>query len=45
MMKDHCFEFVEGHGEEFSQVVGWEDTGVELALPHDAEIFRASHVF
>ncbi len=44
MMKEHCFEFVEGHGEEFSQVVGGEDTGVELALSHDAEIFRSSHV-
>ena len=45
MMKDHCFEFVEGHGEEFSQVVGGEDTWVELALPHDAQVLGSSHVF
>lgn len=45
MMKDHCFEFVEGHGEEFSQVVGGEDTGVELALPHDAQVLGSSHIF
>ena len=44
MMKDHCFEFVEGHGEEFSQVVGGEDTGVELALPHDAQVLGSAHV-
>ena len=44
MMKDHCFEFVEGHGEEFSQVVGGEDTWVELALPHDAQVLGSAHV-
>ena len=44
MMKDHCFEFVEGHGEEFSQVVGGEDTWVKLALPHDAQVLGSSHV-
>ena len=44
MMKDHCFEFVEGHGEEFSQVVGGEDTWVELALPHDAQVLGSAHI-
>ena len=44
MMKDHCFEFIKGHGEEFSQVVGGEDTRVELALPHDAQVLGSAHV-
>ena len=44
MMKDHCFEFVEGHGEEFSQFVCGEDSGVELALPHDAQVLGSAHV-
>ena len=43
-MKDHCFEFVEGHGEEFSQIIGGEDTGVELALSHDAQVLGSAHV-
>ena len=43
-MKDHCFEFVEGHGEEFSQFVCGEDSGVELALPHDAQVLGSAHV-
>ena len=44
MVEEHCFEEIEVQGEEVMEIVPGEDTGVEVALPHDAQVLGSAHV-